>query len=272
MAANVAAALQALGRTVGVVARLGDDEVAERVLADLDARNIDRRRVRVVPGERSSYCVVLRNHGGERMIVGAGESTTNLRLDAVDARYLARADVVFTPGYAPAPVLESLVDWRKEGRIGTAAFDLAGRFVDHERRGLARDALDAVLPDLDCFIANRAAVASYVGEDDIVALVVALRSRGATRGVVTLGADGAVLFEGDALTEVPAVDVDVVDTTGAGDNFSASLIDAWLLDGQPTARAGRFAAAAAAHSCTAVGARGALPTRADVASLLDREP
>lgn len=270
--ANVAAALRGLGRAVGVIARLGDDDVADRVLADLDERGIDRRRVRVVPGERSSYCLVLRDPAGERMIVGAGESTQRLRLDADDAAYLERAGVVFASGYAPRAVLESLADWRREGRIATLAFDLAGDLDDLEPRGLTRRHLDSLLPAVDCVIGNRAAVESYVRADGIDGLIEALRARGASRGAVTCGADGAVLFDEDGRTDVPAVDVDVVDTTGAGDSFSAGLIDAWLLDGQTAERAGRFAAAAAAHSCTAAGARGTVPARAAVTALLDRQP
>lgn len=269
--ANVGATLRALGRAVGVVARLGDDDIAERVLADLDERGIDRERVRVVSGEHSSYCLVLRDRAGRRMIVGAGESTTNLRLGPEDADYLQRADVVFTSGYVPPPVLDALVDWRREGRIAALAFDLAGDFADLDPRGLTRDALDGLLPDIDCFIANRVAVESYVGESDLDGMIAALRARGATRGAVTLGTAGAVLFDGDERINVPAIDVDVVDTTGAGDGFSAGLIEAWLLDDQPAGRAGRFGAAAAAHCCTAVGARGDVPTREDVNRLLDRD-
>lgn len=269
VAANVAATLRALGRDVGVVARLGDDEVADRVLADLDDRGIDRRRVRVVPDERSSYCVILRDANGRRMIVGAGESTPNLRLEAADAEYLERAGVVFTSGYVPPGVLETLVGLRREGRISAIAFDLAGRFADLERRGLRRDHVDSMLPAIDCFIAPRRAAESYVDHADVERQVEALRRRGATRGAVTIGAEGAVLFGPKGVTEVAAIPVDVADTTGAGDSFSAGLIDAWLLGDRPARAAGRFAAAAAAHSCTAVGARGAVPTREAVARLLD---
>lgn len=270
VAANVAATLRALGRDVGVIARLGDDEVAERVFADLDARDIDRRRIRTVPGEQSSYCLVLRDHDGRRMIVGAGESTQRLRLDADDASYLEAADTVFTSGYAPPAALESLVDWRRANRVATLAFDLAGSLADLEPRGVTRSTLDALLPAADCVIGSRAAIQSYVHADQLDGIVEALRSRGATRGAITAGADGAVLFHPGGRTDVPAVDVPVADTTGAGDSFAAGLVDAWLLDDRPPEQAGRFAAAAAAHTCTTAGARGDVPTRETLRALLDR--
>lgn len=270
VAANVAATLRGIGRDVGVIARLGDDDIAAAVLADLDARGVDRTRVRVVPDDRSSYCVVLRDRDGQRMIVGAGESTQHLRLDAGDAAYLGGAAAVFTSGYAPPAVLESLADWRRAGRVSGLAFDIAGTLADIEPRGHTRAGIDSVLPAVDCVIGNRSALGSYVRADALDDIVDALRDRGATRGAVTCGPDGAVLFDRTDRTDVPAVDVTVLDTTGAGDSFSAGLIDAWLLEGASMERAGRFAAAAAAHTCTAVGARGDVPSRTAIAELLDR--
>ena len=70
------------------------------------------------------------------------------------------------------------------------------------------------------------------------------------------------------MTEVPAFDVDAEDTTGAGDVFTAGLIHTWLLRNGSVRDAGRFAAAAAALSCTSKNARGQLPTATDVRAFL----
>jgi sugar/nucleoside kinase (ribokinase family) len=70
---------------------------------------------------------------------------------------------------------------------------------------------------------------------------------------------------------VPGFSVPVVDTTGAGDVLSAALISAWLLENQSAAEAGRFAAAAAALSCTGWGVRAALPNRTEAATLARSE-
>jgi ribokinase/sulfofructose kinase len=70
---------------------------------------------------------------------------------------------------------------------------------------------------------------------------------------------------------VPRFHVPVVDTTGAGDVLSAALIVAWLLENQPATEAGRFAAAAAALSCTGWGVRAALPTWSEAAALAGRD-
>lgn len=267
--ANVAAALRELGHETGMVARLGDDEVAETVLADLADRGVDRRRVRVVDGDDSAYCLVLRNRAGERMILGADDATSKLRLSDADRDYLAGADVAVASGYVPGPVLEGLAAARREGELGALAVDLAGTMADLETRGLTRATIDGVLPAVDCFLGNEAAVRSYVDESDPDGMVGALRRRGASAGAVTAGADGALVFDADRTVRVPAFDVEVVDTTGAGDGFSAGLVHGLTLSDRDLRAAGRFAAAVGALCCTGAGARGGLPTRAEVRAFLD---
>jgi sugar/nucleoside kinase (ribokinase family) len=84
---------------------------------------------------------------------------------------------------------------------------------------------------------------------------------------VTLGARGAMALDGDRLLHVPAVRVDAVDTTAAGDVFRAGLVTS-LLAGGTTADALSFASTAAALSCTRRGAMSGIPTRAEVDAAL----
>ena len=267
VAANVAAAVSRLGRDAGVVARVGTDEDGDRVLADLRERGIDASRVRR-GDERTSYALVLRDPDGRRMIVAGGESVTKLRLDAADLSYLRRADAAFASAYAPDPVVADLAAAAADGDLPPLAFDLSGPLSELDGRGASRETIDAVLSACDLFVANEVSARSYLDRGPREAIA-ELRERGVRRAAVTRGAEGALLLDGDDVVRVPAVDVDPVDTTGAGDAFTAGLIHAWLLEDLPADEAGRFAATAAAVNCTAEGARGALPTRDEVATLLD---
>ena len=80
---------------------------------------------------------------------------------------------------------------------------------------------------------------------------------------VTLGARGAMLLDGDTLHHEPARPVKVVDTTGAGDVFRGAFIHA-LLRGDTSRDILRFANAAAAISCTRMGAIASVPSLPDV--------
>jgi ribokinase/sulfofructose kinase len=265
VAANVASGLAELGRETGIVTRLGTD-AAERIETDLRERGLDCTRVRSGP-ETSSYTLILRGPDGERMVVAGGESVPNLRLDSADMRYAGDANVVFTSAYAPDAVVSRLVTARERGDLSTLVFDLAGPLSELEGRGTSPATIDRLLEVADLFVVGGVAARSYFGGHDEA--VAALERREIGRAAVTRGDAGAVLLDGRTTLDVPAVEVAVADTTGAGDAFSAGLIHAWLLNGLSAREAGRFAAGAAALNCTAEGARGHLSTDAEVRAVLE---
>ena len=80
---------------------------------------------------------------------------------------------------------------------------------------------------------------------------------------------GALALDGDHAVRSPAFTVDAVDTTGAGDVFRAGFIHG-RLSGWPLDRTLRFANAAAAVSCTRLGALAGIPSLADVEAMLER--
>jgi ribokinase/sulfofructose kinase len=264
VAANVASGLSEFGNETGIITRLGA-ETAGEITDDLRARGIDCSRVRSGP-EESSYTLILRGPDGERIIIAGGQSVPNLRLNDDDITYASDAEVVFTSAYAPDQVVSKLVNARERGEISTLVFDLAGPLSELEGRGTAPSTIDRLFSVVDLFVVGEVAAQSYFGgvEDAIATLA----RRAVPRAAVTQGESGAFLLEGDAVTEVPAFDVNTEDTTGAGDAFAAGLIHTWLLDTDSGRDAGRFAAAAAALSCTANNARGQLPTDADVREFL----
>ena len=94
-----------------------------------------------------------------------------------------------------------------------------------------------------------------------------LAGLGAHYPVVTLGERGAVGGVGAARRASPAFDVEVKDTTGAGDVFHGAFVVA-VLEGAGPERALRLANAAAAMNCRALGAQGGLPTRAELDAFL----
>jgi ribokinase/sulfofructose kinase len=270
VAANVACTAARLGRDVGIVTRLGSDGDAEAVLADLREWGVDTARVQHGP-ERSTYSIVLRDPAGERMIVTGGEAARSLSVSEPDLAYARDARAVFTNGYVPDRVVAPLVATRAEGTLPPLAFDLAGPLAELESRGTEPTTVDAAVEAADLFVADAVALRAYLahhdapfGPRDTDPLVEWFRDRGVRRAAFTYGDDGALLLTPETAVEVPAYDVDVVDSTGAGDAFAAGLLDAWVIDGYEPIEAGRHAAAVAALNCTGDGARGGLPTRGEV--------
>jgi len=194
-----------------------------------------------------------------------------------DRAYLAGASVAVTSGYAPAMVLQGLLERAIDPRPAVVV-DLAGTMDELRARGYTEAILDRLLPRAALVVGSASAVASYTDTDPDTngdpdgdtetAAVAALRDRGVDRGAITRGADGARLWDGATTVDLPAFEVTVTDTTGAGDAFLAGLVDGLVCRDCSLRAAGEFAAAAAALNCTAVGARAGLPTREAVETFL----
>ena len=101
------------------------------------------------------------------------------------------------------------------------------------------------LPHLDVLLPNDDQVLGFTGEDDLEAGCRALLDRGVGLVAATAGADGALLVDHDGAEHVPAFAVDVVDTTGCGDAFSAGFVVGLALGREPR-DAARLGCAAAA--------------------------
>jgi sugar/nucleoside kinase (ribokinase family) len=135
--------------------------------------------------------------------------------------------------------------------------------------GSARPGMAVLVARADIVIASERFLPAFLGIDDPERGVRELTAAGPGVTGVTLGDRGVLVWDGARLLHQPAFAVDAVDTTGAGDVFHGAfaygLLHGWELD-----RTTRFAAAAAAWSCTRLGAQAGAPTRAAVESLLAR--
>jgi ribokinase len=102
---------------------------------------------------------------------------------------------------------------------------------------------------------------------DAVQAARALMRMGAGRVIITMGAQGSMVVTEQEHRFIPALRVDAVDTTGAGDAYNGGLAAA-LAEGRDIFAAAEFAGAVAALSVTKIGTAPAMPTRAEIDSFL----
>jgi sugar/nucleoside kinase (ribokinase family) len=86
------------------------------------------------------------------------------------------------------------------------------------------DWIGGALPELDYLMPNEEQVLALTGKTDLVEGCRELVSRGAGCVAATRGADGVVIVDAEGVESVPAFEIDVVDTTGCGDAFSAGFL------------------------------------------------
>jgi ribokinase len=255
--ANAAVAAARLGARVALVAAVGDDAESAAVRDDLAAHGVTVAGVVTVADASTGVAAVLVDDAGENAIAVA--SGANLLLDAA----AVRAGLEATTG--PDTVVVTDLE------IGDDAVLAAAEHCDDHGLRLVLDPAPAralparVLSAATVITPNRGELATLVGPDGAARDLLAA---GASAVAVTLGAGGIDLHTSAASpTHIPAFPVETVDTTGAGDAFAATLAVA-LHGGQPLLAATTFAAAAAALTTRAPGARAALPNRAAVEALL----
>jgi sugar/nucleoside kinase (ribokinase family) len=150
-------------------------------------------------------------------------------------------------------------------RIAIDAGVIVTSDIDRVTRGARELIALSTVPILSTHVPS-----ALTGEQDLERAVRALRTSPAQWMCVTLGADGAMLLEGDRLHHSPAFAVNAVDTTGAGDVFRAGFIHG-LLQSRSPADVLRFASVAAALSCTREGAFDSVPALSDIERALDAE-
>lgn len=127
---------------------------------------------------------------------------------------------------------------------------------------------DPVLKAVDYLVASSSWPAKWTGESDpFTALSLLQREYSLPVAAMTLGARGSLALQNGRWTFSPAFEVRCVDTTGAGDVFHGAFCYA-MLARMDMRTALDFSNAAAALNCTAIGARGHVPTHSEVDSLI----
>jgi sulfofructose kinase len=255
-AATAAVAIAKLGGRARLAARLGDDAVADVVVAELERYGVDCALVRRHAGRTTSLSAVMLDPAGERMIVNY--------LDAElprDPAWLPSAEAI------GAGAVLGDVRW-PEGSVHALMRARAAGIpaVLDADRPVPPDG--ALLRAASHVAFSAEGLGEYTGDEDPVR---ALQAVGATLDAwccVTVGADGVYVRGRDgAIAHQPSFRVEVVDTLGAGDVWHGAFALA-LAEGRDEASAVRFAQAAAALKVRRRGGRAGAPTRVELEEFL----
>lgn len=243
-----AAGLAKLGNRVVFIGKLGCDSWGDLCLDSLLRLNVDCSRVIRDQNIKTGITVSITSARDRAMVTYLG-SIAELRAAEIDDELLATCRHLHISAFflqnALRPDLKSLL--ARAHRVGlTTSLDTG---FDPEEKW-AGDLLD-VLKEVDVFLPNEVELNSITGLQDPASALRALQN-GRTLIIAKLGAAGCMAIDGERLVSIPALKVNPIDTTGAGDSFNAGFLHAWLR-GEPLEDAMRFAAACGALSTLALG-------------------
>ena len=261
--ANQAVAARRLGAEVRFVACVGEDASGHRLRAALEKEGIGVAGVSMTDRAGTGTALIMVDAEGRNQIAVAPGANRELTVEMAQRRVddLAWAEIVMCQLETPvATVAWVLGDARRRGRLTLLN---PAPMSDEARELLAL--VDYLTPNET--EAERLSGVAVQDPASAAAAGSALRTRGASTVIVTLGAQGAVACTADGPVSIPALPVAVVDTTAAGDAFNAGLAVA-LGEARALPDALRFAGATAALACTRRGAQPSLPRRDEVETLL----
>lgn len=237
-ALNVAIDLGMLGTPVTLVGRIGDDEFGRVLVKRAAEANVDISRVVYSNETKTATVIVLVSPGGKRSFVYAPGANDELVVDDFDTAQLQPGDALVLSGALALP--------RMEGSSIARLFESAKRrnvmtFLDVTSDQLnLGGGLSPAFPFTDVFLPNFDEASDLTGEQDPEKIARTLASQGVGTVVVKLGSQGAYILSRGESCHVPAVAVDAVDTTGAGDAFVAGFVSAHMrgIDLLPSVRYG----------------------------------
>jgi ribokinase len=260
--ANQAVAAARLGATVHLLACVGEDSAGQTLLGALRTEGIDVSHVaRTTQAPSGCALIWVSDEGENSIVVGRGANdclTPHHVFDAVNL--FASADAVIVSCEIPLETVSAVLSVARRFDVPT--------FVD---AGPAQELPHDIVSSATVLSPNESelhAMTKLPTEtvEQVQAAAAYLRAQGAKEVVVKLGERGC-LYEGNEGTQhVAAFQVVPIDTTAAGDAFTAALAIQWP---QGVEQALRFANAVGALTTLKPGAQPSLPSLEDVESFLE---
>jgi ribokinase len=244
--ANQAYATAKLGGSVAMLGRVGEDEFGRQMRENLASVGCAIEAVRVVPGASGVALIYVSERGENSIVVVPGANHSLLPGDiSADNGAFDECSVVLLQLETPIETVIAAARFAKQ-RNARVILDPAPAL----QAGLPRDLLELV----DILTPN---------ETEAAILADSLEVQSPRTIILKLGERGCELRSAGKSIRIPAIRVNAIDTTGAGDVFNAALAVA-LSEGADLEAACRFAVKAAAVSVTRLGAQSSAPARSEL--------
>jgi ribokinase len=270
---NQAAEAALCGCQVHLISTVGGDPFAQMVREGLAELNVNTDFIHTAEAKNTGVVVTLVNAEGENAsLTSAGANTAMLPQDINDAeQIISEADICLIHGQLPQDAVAAAIRCAKVHGVKVILNPARPMGQpDQQSSDLPIDyfSADILIPNLyeaaditDQSDANIHA-AKLIGSD--------LVARGADSVVITMGRRGCIVADRNGADHIPAFEVELVDQTGRGDAFAGALA-ACCAVGDDLKKAVKFASAAGALTCTKFGSLEALPSKAEIIELLQKE-
>ncbi|HET9660887.1 MAG TPA: carbohydrate kinase family protein [Thermomicrobiales bacterium] len=263
--ANAAVAAAALGARVELISAVGDDAAGRRLTAALETAGVDVSRVRVSQDEPTDQTTVITSRDPPNRTIFWRRGAIPRRGDRIDIDWLFTRQLVLLDSVDPM-LRRFLIDLPVHTYPNVKILVPMTYVVDFP----GDDELESIVR-CDALVGSEHELLALTQceslDEGIAFLQQHMRVANLRSVAVTRGSRGALAFDADRVIEIPAIEVDVVDTTGAGDAFAGAFAVALAVRLDPS-DALVLANCVAGLSTRSLGAQTSLPTPAEVEEAL----
>lgn len=249
--------LSRLGLKTKIIGKIGDDKYGKIIREKLEEEGVNTSSLVIDKGAISPFSFILIDlQTRKRTIIFNPGCSFNLKEDEIDLSLIEKAKYLHLDG-ALLDVSKKTASYAKSKNVKTS-LDIALLFPG----------LEELLKYIDIFIPPKEVGRNLAKEkDDFEKICKNLLNFGPEIVCITLGEDGCVVGNKDKVIKVPSHQVNVVDTTGAGDVFHGAFLYG-MLQGWDIEKIARFSNAVSAINCTKIGGREGIPGVAKVKEFL----
>lgn len=242
--ANQAIAAARLGRKVGFIGAVGNDNNGRMLIENFKQNNVETKYIKTVENISSGVANIVLAQGDNSIIVipGANHSITKSLIDE-NIDIIRNSKLVLIQNEIPLEIVEYTVNVAYENKVN-----------------LILNPAPAVKLKEDII-----SKVNYLTPNELEAKIIfhnpnieEILSKYPNKLIITKGSKGVIYHNGTSIVNIPAFNVDVVDTTGAGDTFNGAFATA-IVDGYSIDESILFANKAAAISITKFGAQNGMP-------------
>jgi len=261
---NPAIYLAKMGVQVAILGKIGDDAFGDSIVKTFQHSNIDISGLKRDNSTPTSATVVAIDESGERTLMHYLGTTGSLNsrdieMDMFDSSKLLFIGGAFLmPAFVGTDLAKVLTSAKQKGLVCAldTAWDAQGKWME---------TLEPCLPYLDWFLPSYEEAVQLSQTTDITRAARLFQEKGAKNVVIKLGAKGCCVFCGsdDGVYVEPLKDIEVKDSSGAGDAFCAGFLNG-LIRGWEPLKCARFGNTLGALCVTEVGAITAARTYEEV--------
>ena len=264
--ANQAVAAMRAGAKTVMVGKVGDDAFGRRSVNNLKGQGIWTSGIGISDTRPTGCAMIAVNAQGENTVIVAPGANLEATADQVPDEVLLSKNVILTQlEVSPQETFSILARAHEKGCVTILNASPAAAIPKES------------LPNIDYLIVNEIEaihLARSIGISDTDPQKIArqISDAGKHSCIITLAAKGAIAANKNGVFQIGALDVEVVDTTGAGDAF-CGIFAASILADHSSLHALHRASVGAGLSCMALGAQESIPAKDDIdARMADLAP